>query len=703
MSSKKEEERNEKIIRGLLKLPPNRKCINCNSLGPQYVCTSFWTFICITCSGVHREFTHRVKSVSMAKFTTQEVESLQRGGNQRAKEIFLKDWDPQKMRFPDSSNINQIREFISSVYVDKKYNGGRSSEKPPRDMQSHKNLEEHRRASSYHSYSQSPPYDYQYEERCHGKQTGQLSRKPGSDRGHYEMKVSSFPGSPGSLQEHMYNDRFANEIYGSRNSDFSVSSTGDPFRSDGQSPNFQDTAYASPPLQQGRDILIDNARPQTLNSESNGKRNLNEVCPTQRTASSSSVGSMDSASAKSTNSASLMDIVLGPEHASGAQRNHDVVSPSFSELPITADAINQDFFNPLSVQQPIIHPDPPVDFSADANCQPSSTPEENASAAPFFENVGWATFDLPPRSFSGENNIFPSSDTVPVGSDLFSSVRDNSLWVSASVIHGPLAVQSHIDSDKVKGSANLTSAESWSAFDDTSVCIPPAFSQISSASHEAKRSADSSQSWEAFDDTGGNIPQIYSWTLTKASEPQEFLDKPLTANNPFAGTLTKASEPQDFLDKPLTANNPFASFLISNVSTKDGFQEPFVGEFGAFDIPFDIIAESIPSSAVPLMVESTGGQKPTNPFDLPFGLEQKDNNMFMDMNSLREALPGPQFPADLFSSLSQTLFPQNSATSCIPSLHQGELPYQAGQVLSSQLPSIISASPVASLGGNPFA
>lgn len=29
-----------------------------------------------------REFTHRVKSVSMAKFTSQEVESLQKGGNQ---------------------------------------------------------------------------------------------------------------------------------------------------------------------------------------------------------------------------------------------------------------------------------------------------------------------------------------------------------------------------------------------------------------------------------------------------------------------------------------------------------------------------------------------------------------------------------------------------------------------------------------------
>ena len=31
-ASRKEEERNERIVRGLLKLPPNRRCVNCNGL-----------------------------------------------------------------------------------------------------------------------------------------------------------------------------------------------------------------------------------------------------------------------------------------------------------------------------------------------------------------------------------------------------------------------------------------------------------------------------------------------------------------------------------------------------------------------------------------------------------------------------------------------------------------------------------------------
>ncbi|KAK8679210.1 hypothetical protein V6N13_144673 [Hibiscus sabdariffa] len=77
----KDDERIEKEIQSLLRLPENKRCINCNLLGPQYVCTTFSTFVCTTCSGI-QEFTHRVKSVSMAKFTDEEVSVLQAGGNE---------------------------------------------------------------------------------------------------------------------------------------------------------------------------------------------------------------------------------------------------------------------------------------------------------------------------------------------------------------------------------------------------------------------------------------------------------------------------------------------------------------------------------------------------------------------------------------------------------------------------------------------
>ncbi|KAJ0961504.1 hypothetical protein J5N97_002008 [Dioscorea zingiberensis] len=161
----KEDEKNEKIIRGLLKLPANRRCINCNNLGPQYVCTNFWTFICTNCSGMHREFTHRVKSISMAKFTSQEVIALQEGGNERAKLIYFKDWDPQRHSFPDSSNIDRIREFIKHVYVDRRYTGERGTDRPPRVKSDREDSNENRMADSYHGSSRSPPYEDRYDRR----------------------------------------------------------------------------------------------------------------------------------------------------------------------------------------------------------------------------------------------------------------------------------------------------------------------------------------------------------------------------------------------------------------------------------------------------------------------------------------------------------------------------------------------------------
>ncbi|CAI5515803.1 unnamed protein product, partial [Closterium sp. Naga37s-1] len=87
--------------------------------GPQYVCTNFATFVCVACSGIHREYTHRLKSVSMAKFTPEEVAALQQGGNQKAREFFLA--NASRVEPPDPNDPNRLREFVRSVYVERRY------------------------------------------------------------------------------------------------------------------------------------------------------------------------------------------------------------------------------------------------------------------------------------------------------------------------------------------------------------------------------------------------------------------------------------------------------------------------------------------------------------------------------------------------------------------------------------------------------
>ncbi|CAK9201490.1 unnamed protein product [Sphagnum troendelagicum] len=121
----KEDERHEMILRKLVKNGENRKCINCGSLGPQYACTNFSTFVCAQCSGVHREFSHRIKSISMAKFTAGEVQALQAGGNEHARELYFKDWDPVRNPLPDNRQVHKLRTFIKAVYVERRYTGER--------------------------------------------------------------------------------------------------------------------------------------------------------------------------------------------------------------------------------------------------------------------------------------------------------------------------------------------------------------------------------------------------------------------------------------------------------------------------------------------------------------------------------------------------------------------------------------------------
>ncbi|GAB2284867.1 hypothetical protein Dimus_019319 [Dionaea muscipula] len=187
----KEDGRIEKMIRGLLKLPENRRCINCNSLGPQYVCTTFWTFVCTNCSGVHREFTHRVKSVSMAKFCAEEVNALQEGGNERARKIYFKTWDPLRNVFPDSSNIHRLRDFIKHVYEDRRYTGESPPDKLPR-LKLQMNKDEYYERRGADTLSQRCGYRGRNEERSGSRYLYDDVRSPGY------IKEHSGSGSSGS-------------------------------------------------------------------------------------------------------------------------------------------------------------------------------------------------------------------------------------------------------------------------------------------------------------------------------------------------------------------------------------------------------------------------------------------------------------------------------------------------------------------------
>ncbi|XP_039039159.1 probable ADP-ribosylation factor GTPase-activating protein AGD14 isoform X2 [Hibiscus syriacus] len=684
MGSRREEERNEKIIRGLMKLPPNRRCINCNSVNPQYVCTNFWTFVCMTCSGIHREFTHRVKSVSMSKFISEEVEALQNGGNQRARDIYLKDWDLQRQRLPSSSNANKIREFIKNVYVDRKYVGRETSDKLSIGMQSPSNRGDTiRRPSSYHSYSESPPYDYQYENRRYGKQVAAtLARNTGSDRGIFVRKTSSFIFSPGRLCDQMFEDRFANEGSAPRLSDYSASSGGDTFKSGTGSPNFQkEIVFGSPNSQPRTDVFSEDAqrRRSNLFVNPNSKKDAARIPQPHRTKSTGSFGSIDdnSMSVKSYNSGIGLDVVSEPEQTAGSR--HDKASsvsqssvpvnyggldhfnvPETSasplidlfQLPATLLVSSESVFQPAASLMPhgsLYQPSPSIPsidlLSGISEQTPAASFGGKLPELSVPKNEGWAMFDTPQPATSGPVTENFSPAVMPGDGDL--SVKFDQLQSPNTTMQWPLFENSSALSSSVISS------------------------QWREGLHvgQSSAAADSTQSWNAFIDSAESLstePQVVAYNHSA------------TTNLHFSLGVSESLDNDDFQAAALQAGFPAA-----NITNRDGIAPPYA-----------------PMGEKQL---HAAGHKSTNPFDLPYDYEPEQNDKFLDTRSLQTALPNAQLPSTFLGGVSQPWFPQNPVTPYIPGTPQGGLASMSSQAPSSQLSNVPVQGPFASTGGNPFA
>eukprot|EP01137_Pigoraptor_chileana_P005168 Opistho-2@47907 len=120
-SSKRQEEKNMKILRDLVKKPENKRCFECDSLGPTYVNLFNNTFVCVNCSGVLRGFEHRLKSISMATFKDEEIAALQRDGNDVGRAVWLGRWNAREEQMPDGKDPNRLKEFIRLKYQAKKW------------------------------------------------------------------------------------------------------------------------------------------------------------------------------------------------------------------------------------------------------------------------------------------------------------------------------------------------------------------------------------------------------------------------------------------------------------------------------------------------------------------------------------------------------------------------------------------------------
>ncbi|KAK9899930.1 ArfGap-domain-containing protein [Cystobasidium minutum MCA 4210] len=92
----------------LSKQAPNNRCMDCNSPHPQWASVNHGVFICLECSGEHRSLGVHisfVRSLTMDKWTPEQIRKMQEGGNAKATAFF-----------------QASPEYSSSMSITQKYN-----------------------------------------------------------------------------------------------------------------------------------------------------------------------------------------------------------------------------------------------------------------------------------------------------------------------------------------------------------------------------------------------------------------------------------------------------------------------------------------------------------------------------------------------------------------------------------------------------
>lgn len=114
---KKQDDKVLKTLRELVAVGGNKECFDCGQKGPTYINMTIGSFVCTTCSGILRGLTppHRVKSISMATFTQEEIDFVRQNGNDTCTRTWLGLWDPKR------AIKQEHRDFMIDKYERKRY------------------------------------------------------------------------------------------------------------------------------------------------------------------------------------------------------------------------------------------------------------------------------------------------------------------------------------------------------------------------------------------------------------------------------------------------------------------------------------------------------------------------------------------------------------------------------------------------------
>lgn len=126
----RQEPPNNKLL-ALLKLPDNRVCADCGAPEPEWASYKLGVFVCIHCSGIHRNLFSKVKSIKLDNWDDSLIEIMESKGNAKARDVYEKAVPSYYYR-PHQNDYTFLREqWIRAKYERLEFTGETKYPPPP--------------------------------------------------------------------------------------------------------------------------------------------------------------------------------------------------------------------------------------------------------------------------------------------------------------------------------------------------------------------------------------------------------------------------------------------------------------------------------------------------------------------------------------------------------------------------------------------